>query len=410
MALLAVIFTLVVVAVLRYVQVDEIQLPDVRGMQYTEAVALLRQSDLVPISYADNVQGMAIEVVTNQTPPPGSVVREGRNVSIGVNRPPEASRAPVLLGLLSDQAINTSAAVNIQLRSIEYANSSQPPGRVIEQRPEPGERVAPGEGLSIVVSRGPATPALTMPDLLGVPVDRAREQLVQMGLRSVESIATGVSFEAPGSVASQAPVAGEAISASSPVLLSYNLSAGEVVPVPGVIGQHAELAERLLRAAGLGLGELHYVDNPDLPSGTVVETSPSAYTLRGMPVSLTLNAPSGAFDDLRRETAELELAIDEDDGELEGESGPTTLEAELDGLEDMGRRVSVTFDPAALGVRALLERDYDLRLLVEDDAGERTVIDRRVRAGETVSAVVLVEGDALLQTYINGVFFQAWRP
>jgi hypothetical protein len=39
------------------------------------------------------------------------------------------------------------------------------------------------------------------------------------------------------------------------------------------------------------------------------------------------------------------------------------------------------------------------------------VFDRTVAAGEEVRTNVIVRGEApLLQTYVNGVFFQAWRP
>jgi hypothetical protein len=38
-------------------------------------------------------------------------------------------------------------------------------------------------------------------------------------------------------------------------------------------------------------------------------------------------------------------------------------------------------------------------------------LDRAMKAGESFVMTVQVHGsDALLQTYIDGVFFQAWRP
>ena len=427
-----VILGLALSAAVRYLRVDEIRLPDLRGMPYGEAAELLRSNDLEPVSYPENVSGVAVEVVTSQTPPPGSVVRKGRNVAIGVNRPPEAARAPVLQGLLLEQALNTVRGVNLRVESTSYLHSSQPAGRVIDQLPEPGERVDAGEGLSIVVSRGPELPRVAMPDFTGVPVERAREQLAELGFRSVQAVPSGVSFDGPGLVANQEPAAGTEVTVSTPVKLGFRLSAREVVPVPGVAGQSAELAERMLRAAGLQIGHLLYVDDPAQPSGTVVSVAPETYTLRGTPVTLTLNARQGSFDELAEEDDFDSFFGDEgfgDDGfgrnafGNDTEGGPADDERQLDragtdegdrfeefDLEPSGRRVSVTFDPATLGVRSLLERDYDLRLVVQDDNGERTVIDRRVDAGEPVSAVVMIEGDALLQTYINDVFFQAWRP
>ena len=429
-------------AAVRYLRVDEIRLPDLQGMPYAEAVDLLRSEDLVPVSYPDNVPGMPVEVITNQTPPAGSVVRKGRNVSLGVNRPPEAARAPVLVGLALEQAIATVRDVNLRLESVSYAHSSQPAGRVLSQQPEPGEQVGASQGLTLVVSRGPELPTVAMPDLQGVPVERARERLADLGLRSVQALPAGVSFDAPGVVTSQEPGPGTQVTVSTPVLLGYRLSARRVVPVPAVVGQDAERAERMLRAAGLQVGHVRYVEDPERPRGSVTAVEPATYTLRGSPVTLTLNAAQGSFDDLASDDDGSGFRFGEDrfgrfgddpgagfddgfgsgfgDGfgaagddrdDLQFPSAGNDDGGSVAGLESTsGRQVSVTFDPATLGVRSLLERDYDLRLVVQDDNGERTVIDRRVRAGESVSAVIVVEGDALLQTYINGVFFQAWRP
>ena len=64
-----------------------------------------------------------------------------------------------------------------------------------------------------------------------------------------------------------------------------------------------------------------------------------------------------------------------------------------------------------MGVKRLLESRYNLTLVVTDDLGERTLLDSEVEPGTVVSTSVLVYGDApLLQTFIDGVFFQAWRP
>jgi beta-lactam-binding protein with PASTA domain len=432
-ALLVVILVTSIVALVRYIQVDETLLPDLRGMQYAEAAELLRDRGLAPTSYPDNVPNAPFESVTAQTPLPGAIVRRGRRIAIGVNRPPEAGRAPVLVGLTVEQALNTAKAVSQTVAEVSYAHGAQAAGRVIAQRPEPGERVEPDNGLKLVVSRGPPPTVLEMPDLGGLPVDQARERLLKLGIRSVESVATGVSFDSAGRVTSQEPSAGRRVTVGTPVILGYNLSARDVVPVPRLAGEPAVLAERMLRAAGLSVGEVRYVDDDEVPRGGVVEASLTGYTLRGTTVSLTLNAAAGTYDDLRRrgDSFRDDFFLDslgEGRSDLLGDREASDYrgdDAAMDGggvdridgaggddaaLDGGGRRVTVTFDPATLGVRSLLERSYDLRLVVKDETGERTVLDRRVRAGEKVSVVVIVRGDALLQTFINGVFFQAWRP
>lgn len=401
-------------ATLEYLRVDEVELPDVTGRTYQEAAAALRSLQLEPVAYPDNVPGARPDTVTNQTPSAGSLVRQGRNVSLGVHRPPEGSPAPVLVGLTLDQAVNTAQAVNLPVGSVEYAYSEQPQGRVIEQRPQPGVQLGSAESLTIVVSRGPEQARATVPEVTGLPIDEARRHLEEAGFRSVQERALGITYDAPGTVRTQEPAAGSEVSRGTPIVLGYQLPARDIVAVPELTGRNAELAGRLLRAAGLQVGEIVYQDDPDSPSGVVLEASPDSFTLRGAPVALTVNASQGEFDDLREQFALTPDPLADASGpglELDpGASDDPETVGEDPALEGEGRRISITFDPASLGVRSLLERDYDLRLVVQDEAGERTAIDRRVAAGESVSAVVVVYGDAMLQTYINDIFFQAWRP
>jgi hypothetical protein len=148
-----------------------------------------------------------------------------------------------------------------------------------------------------------------------------------------------------------------------------------------------------LRSAGLAIGPVETVRRDDLPGG-VVETRPAGLTVAGAPVALVVNRAAGDVPTRGDE------ALGEDRDER-----PDLV------VGDGARTVPFRFDPSELGVRILTEQAYRLRLVVRDDEGERTVLDRSVPAGQEVRATVRVRGEApLLQTYVNGVFFQAWRP
>ena len=105
------------------------------------------------------------------------------------------------------------------------------------------------------------------------------------------------------------------------------------------------------------------------------------------------------------------------DEELEAVAGGYKEQISGSNLVKLGSQLSNIkygsnlLDPTSFGVRALTENDYRLELVISDERGERTVLDRRVPAGQAVSTSVTVYGnDALLQTFINGDPFQAWRP
>jgi beta-lactam-binding protein with PASTA domain len=388
-------------AAVRYFEVGELPLPDLLGVEAGQATALLAEHNLQAVTFSESISAAKAGTVTSQTPPPGTIVRQGRTVSLGVYAPPEDARAPHLVGLTIDQALRTTFNENLTLDLIEYAHDEAPSGQVIAQEPGTGLEIDPATGLRVVVSRGPELPPVAMPDVRGLLLAEAQQRLGAMGFTSVQRAATGTSFDRPGTVTGQQPAAGDVVPRSTPVTLSYALAASEVVQVPAVAGQSPLRVQMLLRSVGLQVGPIEYVDEPSVAAGAVVRTEPAAYTLHGTPVKLYVNGTASTTPvELDREPLRTGLPADR----------PAPRPEIFPEGEFGSRSVPVTFDPAQMGSRALLERPYNLRFVVDDDRGERIILDRTVPAGEAVSTVVVVYGDALLQTYINDIFFQAWRP
>lgn len=387
------------VAAVQYFEVEELPLPDLRGVSANEAIALLAERKLDTITYPESIMAAAPGTVTSQTPAPGTIVRRGRTVSLGVHTPTEDARAPHLVGLSLDQAVLTAANENLTLHHVDYENDDAPVGQVVAQEPGTGLAIDPVAGLRVLVSRGPELPPVAIPDVRGLPLAEAQQRLGAAGFTSVQRSATGTSFDRPGTVTSQQPVAQTVVPRSTPVVLGYALAATEVVQVPAVAGQLPSRVQMLLRSAGLETGPIEYVDEPGALLGAVVRTEPSAYTLRGTPVKLFVNGTASTAPVVLQPEPRVPAP------------GATTTTPELFPAGEFGSRsVPVTFDPAQMGSKPLLERPYNLRIAVEDDRGERTVLDRTVPAGEAVSTVVILYGDALVVTYINDIFFQAWRP
>ena len=61
-------------------------------------------------------------------------------------------------------------------------------------------------------------------------------------------------------------------------------------------------------------------------------------------------------------------------------------------------------------MQSLRDQAYILTLEISDEEGERTAYDQTLSAGEAVYLDVAVYGDAILQTYVNGVLYLAWNP
>ena len=393
-----------------YFTVREVRTPELTGLPIGEAGRLADEAGLTLSSFPVEAPGAGAETVVEQSPPAGSVVRRGRTVSVGVHVPAEADRMPALVGVSEADALAALDELSLPAPAIAYAYADGRSGRVIEQQPEAGRTVAPGEPVRLVVTRGPEPGRVELPDVVGLDLEAARAQLAALGVRRVEAVAVDVSMLRPGTVLQQRPEPGSVVLAGRPVTLGYALEGSEISQVPPVAGLEPWRARVALISAGFTLGPIEVVERPDEPSG-VVEARPSGLTVAGAPVTLVINAPDREPVGIRglRDPAERSGPVDPRDGiggvDRSRDAGP------LGEAGDGSRSVPFRFDPNELGVRSLIEHDYRLRLVVRDADGERTVLDRLVNAGETVRATVVVKGDEpLLQTYVNGVFFQAWRP
>lgn len=418
LALLVAVGTFVALDVRSYFTVTEITLPNLVGLPYEQATATLRSEGLDPVTFVEHIAGMPAEVVSSQAPDPGTVVKRGRSVHLGVNTPPAEARIPDLVGLVQSDALQRAAELNLPVGTITFEPSERAAGRVIAQEPLGGERLGEERSLVLVVSSGNPTSVRQIPELAGTSVDDAEVALRALGFRLIERLPSAVSFIGPGSVVSTIPPAGEEVATSTPVILQYALSTANVVSVPDVIGFPQWRAQLALRAAQLELGEVTYLQDPAQPEG-VIAVQPTGYTLPGTPVLLTVNGAEptplfppdqfgGFFDGLTQQTPATPGGTP---GAQPGQDFRPPGQQVVPPAADGSRQVAFTFDPTNMGIRRLLEERYHLKVLVADEQGERVVLDRQLQPGQTVSTTIPVHGpDVMLQTYIDDVFFQAWRP
>jgi len=400
-ALLAVVAVFAVVSVRDYFTVREVRLPDVVGMRYADAVSVLRQAGLQSKAFVDNVPGAGLQAVTNQAPDAGTMVRQDRVIHVGVNNPPAQTKAPRLVGMSEAQALKRVAELRLQVTSLTYQHDTHALGVVIGQTPAPGVELKTDQQLGLTVSTGPARKPLTMPDLQGMDHAAAVARLKALGFTEVEALPGGISFDKVGAVTGTRPKAGATVPPGTPVAVFYALSGRAVVDVPKVVGMPLWRAQLALEAAQLQIGHVQYVQQSDRPPG-VTKVEPSGYTLPGTPVLVTVNG--------RPSTGPLQSGGNPAGGGA-GAAPPNGANAGAAAGSGGTRMVPFSFDPKVMGLKRLVDHGYRLKLVVRDADGERTVLDRAMKAGEPVSMSVQVHGsNALLQTYIDGVFFQAWRP
>ena len=224
------------------------------------------------------------------------------------------------------------------LRGGTLPNSRVRQGRVLMQTPLPGEEVARGTQVRIVLSAGPEM--RQVPPITGLSRTDAIGLLQRFGYRvAIQSVRDR---QEEGTILGLRPVAGARAAVGTVVTMV--ISAGPpTVLVPSVIGLDRGGAASRLEAGGLGLGRVSYDPSSLEPEGTVIAQSPVAGdSLRmGSNVRVTLagadpNPPPPPVDSLA--PVDTGLVEPPDDGEEVPEEEPEEGEEPVANGEEIGNR------------------------------------------------------------------------
>jgi eukaryotic-like serine/threonine-protein kinase len=203
----------------------------------------------------------------------------------------EVVTVPDLRGRSEDQA--RGAAVRLGL-SFELGpalvNPEVPQGQVLAQTPLPGEEVAPGSVLRVVMSAGPET--RPVPDVRRMGSGAARDLLARSGF---EAVVEEREDDAPaGRVIEMFPAPGTDLIIPGEVRLVVSTGPPLQV-VPDVVGMAEAQARDVLGNAGFADGGTVHDELAPFPVGTVTAQTPAAgAAVRvGARVVLTVSGPGG---------------------------------------------------------------------------------------------------------------------
>ncbi len=192
---------------------------------------------------------------------------------------------PEVSGLTVSDAQAALEAEGLTLgKQTEKASDTVPDGNIIDQSPESGTQVDKGSTVSVVVSTGVDT--TTVPTLVGLSLDQARQALREAGLALGDSTAKP-SDQDRNTVIKVSPKEGETVPADSRVDVTYASGNNKV---PDVSGESESAARQDLEQEGFAVGNTQEEESADAEPGTVLRTSPSAgETVRlGTTVSLVI--------------------------------------------------------------------------------------------------------------------------
>lgn len=169
-------------------------------------------------------------------------------------------------------------------KEVEYTISDEvEEGRIVTQDPMPGEFVANGSKIKVVISIGSSGGDISVPDVVGKDFSVAITKILDKGLTYVV-VEEFSEDAAEGEVIRQLPIAGTKLNRDDIVTLYVNRRPGEEetqtpeavkkVTVPNLVGMGKEAAVNTIEAMGLVVTSVNKQYSDSL-EGLVIEQSPS---------------------------------------------------------------------------------------------------------------------------------------
>ncbi len=245
--------------------------PTVSGARATETA---NANSTVTIGATASAQPSATATQT-PTPTPEATPTTTPTATPEATPTPNVPTAPVpdVTGHTVVDAITILSGAGFAVtQSASTLSNTVPAGSIVSEDPPAGSIVPQGSTVRIVASSGP--PKLTVPSVVGMTQSSAQSTLTNAGFK-VQINGQPSTTTPPGTVMSQSPGAGGQASAGSTV--TVNVSQGDVVTVPNVIGMPEQQAQATLQQAGLTTTTANHSGHSQaVQVGSVESSTPAA--------------------------------------------------------------------------------------------------------------------------------------
>ena len=193
--------------------------PDVKGKQLTQAIALLQTANL-DYTIHNITSNQPVGTVLSQSPAAGERIPETEKVALTVSGTQSVGSVPSVIGQSPARAgsILTQAGQGVGSQSTATGCSSQQAGSVSAQTPGAGANVPPNTPVNLVLSNGTC---VSVPGVVGQSQSAATSAITGAGLVANTTFDTACPGGAqPGNVDSQSPSSGAQANSGSTVNIS----------------------------------------------------------------------------------------------------------------------------------------------------------------------------------------------
>ncbi|MBW0095885.1 Stk1 family PASTA domain-containing Ser/Thr kinase [Pseudonocardia sp. KRD-184] len=275
---------------------EQFAMPDVVGQEQEAARTALINLSLNPTVQAEESSVDDQGRVVRTDPPATSLVEERRAVTLFVGSGPAVAAVPPLAGLTITEAETALAARGLTLgeQTPEETRDEALIDKIIRSTPAAGADAPGGSAVAVVVGTRPTTVAV--PDVTGQGRDQARSALEAAGFEVAETEVDGGGES--GDVLGTNPAAGTQVAPGSTVTLQ--LSRGNQVQVPDLVGLDRSDALRALQQAGISLSDVDQRErdvSDNSQDGRVIEQSvaPGQSLEDGDELTITIGDAGGGF-------------------------------------------------------------------------------------------------------------------
>ncbi|MDR7422092.1 MAG: protein kinase [Armatimonadota bacterium] len=316
---------------------------------------------------------------------------------------------PELVGQPLPEAEARARAAGLVLEVVDRVNNPRVPADVVLAQDQPvGKRLKQGRRVGVTVSLGARM--VTVPNLVQRSLQDAQLALDAAQLR-VGALQDGHDdIVRPGVVMRQDPPAGAQVPADTPVTLVVSRGPQQI-EMPDLVGRSLDDARRVLEERGLVVAHVRVVGDLFAAPGTVLDQTPTAGArVRPGQVIIALSVAArpgeeGAPPQMPVITAEPQPVATPPSPPAPRPTPPAAARATPTPAPAVGqaRRTRVQVVVPEGGTQ-------EVKIVVIDEAGVRTVYQAPHAPGDRVDQVVGSRGYTIIQVYIANRLIQEIRP
>ncbi len=214
-------------------ETKDVDVPKFVGMMYDE----LQKSKDYKFKFeitAEYDASKPVNVILSQDPEAGSKqVKENATIKLVINSTTTTREVPKVKNYTEQEAITKLTAKYFNYNVSRVNSSEVAKGSVIDCSPQEGTELEIGTTVTLIVSDGPTTDKVVVPDVTGSSYDQAKAELEGKGFTTQKT--TVASKEPEGTVIATDPLAGNSLTKGSLITIQVSDGSKALLPIKGSI-------------------------------------------------------------------------------------------------------------------------------------------------------------------------------